>query len=79
MTKKEKIRKEFLSDPRKLNYLKITNFLLTEWYEIDSWKWSHVKIRFIKSWEYFTVPIHNWDCKWYYKESLKNFYIKNNC
>ena len=78
ITKKEKLRKEFLSNPRGLDYKKIITLLLSEWYEIHLWKWSHVKVEFIRTWEYFTVPLHNWDCKWLYKDKLREFYLKNN-
>lgn len=77
MTQKEKLKQEFLSQPRNLSYQKIKSLLLSEWFDVSEWKWSHTKIQHPKSWKVFIVPIHDWDCKSVYKEKLKEFYLDN--
>lgn len=77
MTQKEKVRKDFLSQPRCLSYQKIKSLLLSDWFEVIEWKWSHTKIIHSESWKIFIVPIHDWDCKGVYKEKLKEFYLNN--
>jgi hypothetical protein len=75
MSKKDKIKEQFLLSPRTLTYAKIYSFLMNEGYiEIDG-KGSHTRIKDKKTWKSFVVPIHNWECKWIYKEELKNFYL----
>ena len=75
MSKREKIKSDFINSPRRLSYPQIQSFLIDEWFTVIQWKWSHVKIKHTKSWKVFIVPIHNWECKWVYKEELKNFYL----
>ena len=77
MTQKEKLLQDFCSQPKKLSYQKIKNFLSSELYLITEWKGSHTKIQHLPSWKVFIVPLHNGDCKEIYKEKLKEFYLNN--
>ncbi len=77
MTKKDKIKKKFLENPKSLNFSKILNFLLSEWYEFQEAKGSHKKIEYLETWENFVVAVHNNEIKDIYKVLLKEFYISN--
>lgn len=74
MTKKEKVKEDFLKDPCTVSLAKIRNFLLWEGFiEVDAGG-SHFKIQG-KDGRAFTVPLHHWDCLNVYKRKLKIFYL----
>ena len=77
MTKKEKIKEVFLENPEKLNLSKIENFLLTEWFEIIEWKWSHRKIFSPKTKQTYIYAKHNNEVKTIYKKEFLKFYNLN--
>ena len=74
MTQKEKIKKVFLENPEKLHLSKIENFLLSEWFELFNWKWSHKKI--VKGDIFYVYPEHNNDILNVYKIRLSKIYKK---
>lgn len=77
MTKREKIKEKFLENPTSLPVNKIINFLLSEWYEVTEAKWSHTKVVHTETMKYVVVPLHNGDCKPFYKKELKKLYLSN--
>ena len=74
MTQKEKIEKLFLELPSKLSLSKIENFLLSEWFEIKSNRWSHRKIVHRDKNIIYIYPVHNWETKDVYKKYLSKIY-----
>lgn len=75
MGKQEKRIEQLLKNPNALTYDEIESLFRNENFEIQRWKWSHKHIYHKKSKEFAVVPIHNWDCKPYYKDQLKRFYL----
>lgn len=72
MTKFDKIKNDFLNNPEKISLKKIENFLISEWFEIKFWKWSHKKIK--KNDIIYIYPVHNNDCLDIYKKRLSKIY-----
>jgi hypothetical protein len=77
MTKKDKIKKQFLKDPKVLSFQQILSFLESEWYKLVEAKWSHCKIEHVLTWEIEVIAIHNNQIKDIYKVLLKRFYLKH--
>ena len=75
MSKREKRLEQLKNNPTSLTYKEIESLFDNESYDIQRWKWSHKLIFHRESWQYASIPIHGWDCKDYYKISLKNFYF----
>ena len=72
MTKFDKIKDIFLNNPESLSLKKIESFLLSEWFEIKFWKWSHKKMK--KEKITFIYPVHNNETKNYYKKQFLKIY-----
>jgi len=78
MTQKEKIVVKFKNNPTSLKYNEIKTLLFSLWFEQIDAKWSHVKFK--KKWlsSDIVLPIHNNDCKDFYKkQTLKNLTAYN--
>ncbi len=68
MTQKEKLLKKFLSNPSKLDYEEIKRILLEHGAVTISAKGSHQKFKHPKQEKDLIIPIHNNDCKDFYKK-----------
>ncbi len=75
MTKKEKIKTNFINSPRTVFYQDIKSLLISDGFIFSWWKWSHVKIKNPKTWMTYIMPIHDGECKWIYKDGIKDFYL----
>ena len=77
MTKKEKLITKFKKAPETLSLQEITNIL--QWLDIEiiQGKGSHI-ICHIEEKTLLVIPIHNNDCKPYYKKSLLKLLTHNN-
>ena len=76
MSKKEKLLLKFYSAPNSVSYSELERILL--WvgcYKVQA-KWSHVKFKHNKLENDIILPVHNNDCKDFYKiwtyKALKN-------
>lgn len=81
MVTTDKILKKFLETPQNLNYKQIEKILFSFGYIRINAKWSHLKYKHKLIKDDLIFPIHNWDCKVYYKNRAKEnilFLIKNN-
>lgn len=78
MTKKDKVKEDFLKNPQTVKLSALISFLVWEWYELrtPTW-WSHHKLVHIESNTSIPLPIHNGEVKNVYKTMIKKFYIKN--
>ncbi|MCA9360113.1 type II toxin-antitoxin system HicA family toxin [Candidatus Kaiserbacteria bacterium] len=73
MTKKEKLVDKFLENPSSLKYSQLVYVL--EYYgfiQIQA-KGSHVKFKHPKLNKDLTIPLHNKECKNFYKQLAKKF------
>ncbi len=68
MTKKEKLIQKFISNPSSLRYKELTNVLKEIGFEEIPAKGSHVKWKHPALTKDLVFPIHNGDCKNFYKE-----------
>lgn len=78
MTKKEKLITRFKDNPASLRYEEIRIILLDAWFEEINAKWSHMKFK--KKWlsTDIILPLHNNDCKDFYKKQThKKLYSYN--
>ena len=71
MTTKEKLFEKFIENPMSLRYKDIEKLLLLNWFlKIDA-KGSHLKMKHHLLEKDLVFPIHNWDCKYFYKQIRK--------
>jgi len=70
MTKKEKLILKFKNNPIALKFYEIELVLIDLWFERIDAKWSHVKFKnkILKS--DIIIPVHNNDCKDFYKKQV---------
>ena len=78
MTKKEKIILKFKNNPESIKLNELEKLLLDLWFIKINAKWSHIKFkyRFLKN--DIIIPVHNNDCKWFYKKQVLRILIDNN-
>jgi predicted RNA binding protein YcfA (HicA-like mRNA interferase family) len=78
MTKNEKLILKFKNNPISLKYIEIENLLLQLWFDKIDAKWSHVKFKNKLLKNDIILPLHNNDCKDFYKKQLlKNLITYN--
>lgn len=78
MTKKEKVKKDFLKTPQIVKLSEIIALLQSEGYELRKPSaWSHYKLVYLASGASIPLPIHNGEVKEVYKTMIKKFYLKN--
>lgn len=72
MTAKEKLINKFLANPQSLKYRQIEKIILSfDFVKIEA-KGSHKKFKHYKLENDLTIPIHNNDCKNFYKKQVAN-------
>ncbi len=76
MTQKEKLVSKFLQNPTSLRYIQIVTVLEDHGFFQVQAKGSHVKFKHPKLDYDLTIPIHNKDCKDFYKQQAKKFLEK---
>jgi len=70
MTKREKLVLKFKNNPVSLKYSEIEILLLSIWFiKIDA-KWSHVNFKINKLKFDIIIPLHNNECKDFYKKQI---------
>ncbi len=79
MTTKEKLFDKFLKNPTSIKYNDIEKILLLNWFEKIYAKGSHIKMKHKNLENDLIIPLHNWDCKDFYKKEAyeKILFIKN--
>jgi len=77
MTKKEKILQKFLENPEYIKYSELEYILLNNWFEKIDAKGSHIKFKNKFLINDIIIPLHNNDCKWFYKKQVYKI-LKNN-
>lgn len=70
MTQKEKLIEKFLKNPENLNFPKIEKILIDLNFEKINAKGSHVKFKHHKLNRDIVIPVHNNECKNFYKKEL---------
>lgn len=70
MTQKEKMLKKFSKNPESVKYSDIVWILENIWYEKIQAKWSHVKFKHKDMKNDIIIPVHNNDCKAFYKNKV---------
>ena len=68
MTKKEKLLEKFMSNPSSLHYSDIEKILIEKGFEKIPAKGSHQKFKHPSLSSDLIIPIHNNDCKEFYKK-----------
>ncbi len=77
MTKKEKILKKFIEKSWNIKYRELEFLLINLWFlKIDA-KWSHIKFKNNKLKSDIIIPLHNNECKEFYKKQIHKI-LKNN-
>lgn len=76
MSKKDKLVEKFLSNPKSVKYGQILIILEYLGFEKIQAKGSHVKFKHYKLNRDLIVPVHNNECKDFYKEQAKSFISK---
>jgi len=70
MTKKDKILNKFFKNPESIKYSELEFILISYWFEKINSKWSHIKFKNPKFLNDIIIPLHNNDCKWFYKKQV---------
>ena len=76
MTSLEKLKNKFITNPSSLRYKDIEKILLYLGFKKISTKGSHTKFKHHKLGKDLIVPIHNNDCKEFYKKQIKKIIQK---
>ena len=76
MSKIEKIKERFKINPKALKYKEVELILIHLGFEKIYTKGSHIKFKHLKYTIDIIVPIHNNDCKDFYKKDIRNRLIK---
>lgn len=74
----DKLKKKFKSSPISLKYSEIEKILIYFDFEKISTKGSHIKFKHPKLENDLIIPIHNNDCKDFYKKQANKFIHKIN-
>lgn len=77
MTKKEKVFDKFIDNPESIKYRELKMVLENIWFIKIEAKWSHVKFKHTKLKHDIIIPVHNWECKEFYKKQTYKI-LKNN-
>lgn len=77
MTKKEKIFEKFCINPESIKYIELVWILEDIWFQKIQAKGSHVKFKYEKLKNDIIIPVHNNDCKEFYKKQTYKI-LKNN-
>lgn len=70
MNRKQKLIEKFLENPCWIKFWDIRIILLSLWFEEIPWKWSHVKMKHVLAKIDYVFPVHNNDCKDFYKKQI---------
>ena len=71
MTKKEKLLNKFFKNPESLKYREIENLLLDHGFLMFEAKGSHKKFKHHLLKTDLIIPVHNKDCKQFYKKYVQ--------
>jgi len=77
MTKKEKLIEKFKNNPWNLKFWEIEIILKDLWFDRIEAKWSHTKFKNKDLKNDVIIPVHNNDCKDFYKKQTLKI-LKNN-
>ena len=78
MTRKEKLIQKFKINPENIKYADLELILMGIWFEKIDAKGSHVKFKNKALIKDVIIPIHNNDCKAFYKKQIYKILINNN-
>ncbi|MCB9810554.1 MAG: type II toxin-antitoxin system HicA family toxin [Candidatus Nomurabacteria bacterium] len=73
MSKKDKLVEKFLNTPRSIKYSQLLVILEYLEFEKIQAKGSHIKFKHYKLTKDLIIPVHNNECKDFYKEQAKSF------
>lgn len=73
MTSIDKLKEKLENNPFSLRYLEIEKILIYFGFEKIYTKGSHIKFKHPKLKNDLIIPIHNKDCKEFYKKQVKKF------
>ncbi|MEZ4103704.1 MAG: type II toxin-antitoxin system HicA family toxin [Candidatus Paceibacterota bacterium] len=73
MSKKDKLVEKFLNNPKSVKYSQLLMILEYLEFEKIQAKGSHVKFKHYKLTKDLIIPVHNNECKDFYKEQAKSF------
>ena len=76
MTNLDKLKKKFESDPVALRYSEVEKLLICFGFEKIFTKSNHIKFKHPKLENDLIIPIHNKDCKGFYKKQASKFINK---
>jgi predicted RNA binding protein YcfA (HicA-like mRNA interferase family) len=71
MTTKDKIFNKLINTPQNVRYKELEALLFSYWYIKIEAKWSHMKFKHKLIKEDLIIPVHNWNCKIFYKNWAK--------
>lgn len=77
MTKKEKLFDKFIQNPESIKYRELNTILENLWFLKIEAKGSHVKFKHVKIKNDIIIPVHNNECKDFYKKQTYKI-LKNN-
>jgi predicted RNA binding protein YcfA (HicA-like mRNA interferase family) len=77
VSKKDKLIEKFRLNPSSVRYNEIILVLQNIWFEKLDAKWSHVKFKHLKMNNDIIIPVHNWECKDFYKKQTLKI-LQNN-
>jgi predicted RNA binding protein YcfA (HicA-like mRNA interferase family) len=73
-----KLTEKFLQNPKSLRYRHLEKVLIHLGFMKITAKGSHIKFKHVKLNNDLIIPVHNNDCKNFYKELAKKLVIANN-
>ena len=77
MTKKEKLKRKFVQRPESLKSFQIENILQSHGFKRVLTKGSHVKYKHDRLNIDLVIPVHNKDCKDFYKKQVAKILERN--
>ena len=77
MTKKDKIIQKYISNPESIKYKELKIILEDAWFIKIEAKWSHVKFKHPRLRNDIIIPVHNWECKDFYKKQTYKILTNN--
>lgn len=76
MSKRNKLFLKFQNNPQSLKYREIEALLLHAGFRYFKLKGSHIKFKHKLTRQIITIPVHNNDCKIYYKKEIAKILSK---
>jgi len=76
MSKREKLLKKFLENPKSCSYFDIEKILISLGFTCAGGKGSHIRFKHEKTDRDISFPVHHNDCKNFYKKEARKIILR---